>query len=56
MTDQMREEFEKTYARDQRRRLGVGDTIPKSAMTLVCTFAGFGVGVFCVLITLAVTS
>lgn len=30
--------------------------IPKSAMTLVCTFAGFGIGVFCVLITVAVTT
>lgn len=30
--------------------------IPKSAMTLVWTFAGYGIGVFCVLITLAVTS
>ncbi|VVN46950.1 hypothetical protein PS676_05834 [Pseudomonas fluorescens] len=30
--------------------------IPKSAMTLFCTFAGFAIGVFCVLITMAVTS
>ena len=30
--------------------------IPKSAMTLVWTFAGFGIGVFCVLITVAVTA
>jgi hypothetical protein len=30
--------------------------IPKFTMTLVCTFAGFGIGVFCVLITMAVTA
>ena len=30
--------------------------IPKSAMTLLCTFAGFAIGVFCVLITMAVTA
>lgn len=30
--------------------------IPKSVMTLVCTFAGFGIGVFCVFITMALTS
>ena len=30
--------------------------IPKSAMTLICTLAGFGIGVFCVLITLAVSN
>jgi len=30
--------------------------IPKSANTLACTFAGFAIGVFCVLITMAVTA
>lgn len=30
--------------------------IPKSTMTLACTFAGFAIGVFCVLITMAVTN
>lgn len=30
--------------------------IPKSAMTLVCTFAGFAIGIFCVLATMAVTA
>lgn len=29
--------------------------IPKSAMTLACTLAGFGIGVFCVLITVVVS-
>jgi hypothetical protein len=28
---------------------------PKSPETLLCTFAGFAIGVFCVLITMAVT-
>ncbi|SDU96833.1 hypothetical protein SAMN05216558_1288 [Pseudomonas vancouverensis] len=30
--------------------------IPQSAMTLLCTLAGFAIGVFCVLITMAVTA
>jgi hypothetical protein len=30
--------------------------IPKSANTLACTFTGFAIGVFCVLITMAVTA
>lgn len=30
--------------------------IPKSVMTLFFTFAGFAIGVFCVLITMAVTA
>lgn len=30
--------------------------IPKSAITLFCTFAGFAIGVFCVVITMMVTS
>ena len=29
---------------------------PKSTTTLACTFAGFAIGVFCVLITMAVTA
>lgn len=30
--------------------------IPKSTMTLFCTLVGFAIGVFCVLITMAVTA
>lgn len=30
--------------------------IPRSAMTLACTLAGFAIGIFCVLITMAVTA
>lgn len=30
--------------------------IPQSAMTLACTMLGFALGVFCVLITFAVTA
>jgi hypothetical protein len=30
--------------------------IPQSHITLACTVAGFSIGVFCVLITMAVTS
>lgn len=56
MNDQMREDFDRAYARDQRRMLGAGGTIPKSITTLACTLLGFAIGVFCVLITVVLTS